>query len=697
MQEFVKYYDTLKSQDLSEITEHTLRPVLNELLTSIAKELNPNIKIIHEPKREGKFGAPDFKVFEADNIIGYVENKKIDESLDKVLKSEQIKKYKELSNNLLLTNYLEWFWIHNGEVQRRESLCSIADIENQHFQLNSDKAKVVKELITHYLSTPPQGIAEAKKLAESLAIRARLLKDFIFEELERQKLLEDQPKLKGLYHTFKDFIFSDLTTSEFSDAFAQTLIYGLFLAKLNADLQQVNLYNVSQFIPTSFQLIKELVDFLKELENPNYKEIRWIVEEVLTIMNTLDLRAIQANLSFSKSEDPSESLELFESSHKDPYIYFYEDFLAAYDKDLRKAKGVYYTPSAVVSFIVKSINEILRNDFNIKTGLADEKQVTVLDFATGTGTFLVEIFQVIFETISNSGKKNLLIKEHLLKNIYGFEYLIAPYTIAHLKLSQFLREQGYELTDGERIQVFLTNTLEPIDKQIKIPLLPALTKESRNAQEIKDKPILVITGNPPYSVSSSNKSSFIDNLMRKYKEGLQEKNIQSLSDDYIKFICFAHDKIEKAGRGVIAIITNNSYLSGSIHRKMRETLYKDFDKIYVLNLHGNSLRKEQGENVFDIRIGVSILFLVKLEKYQKEKQVFYFSTQAREILTRKDKFSFLSNNDLSTVRWLELKPQSPDFWFIEKDLSNQAEYNQFWSVTEIFKNYTSGVKTHRDK
>jgi len=698
MQEFIKYFDTIKSYDLSKITEHSLRPALNELLISIANELNPKIKVIHEHKREGKFGAPDFKIFENENIIGYVENKRIDEQLDKILKSDQIKKYIELSNNLLLTNYLEWIWIRNGEIQKRETLPKLSE----SFEL-SESYKTVKELICNYLSTAPQGISEPKKLAESLAVRAKLLKDFIDEELQRQEQLDEQPKLKGLYHTFKEFVFSDLTISEFADAFAQTLIYGLFLAKLNADTQQVNLYNVTQFIPTSFQLIRELVDFLKELENPDYRETRWIVEEVITVMNTLDLRAIQESLSFSKSKLP-ESFKLSGSStHKDPYVYFYEDFLAAYDKNLRKAKGVYYTPSPVVNFIVKSTNEILKTDFGIESGLADEKQVTILDFATGTGTFLIEILQQIFDNLKNSGKKELIIRDHILKNIYGFEYLIAPYTITHLKLSQFLKEHNYELSDKERFQVFLTNTLEPIDKQVRIPLLPALSKESKDAQEVKDKPILVITGNPPYSVSSSNKSNFIDNLMKKYKAGLNEKNIQSLSDDYIKFIRFAHNKIENIGQGVIAVITNNSYLSGSIHRRMRETLYNDFDKIYILNLHGNSLRKEQGENVFDIRVGVSILFLIKnlpkvsnLLEVENQKQIFYYSTQDNEIYKRDEKFDFLSHNDLTTVAWKEIKPQKPDFWFVEKNLSYEEEYNKFWSVTDIFKEYSCGVMFRKD-
>jgi len=696
MQEFIKYFDTIKSHDFNKITEHSLRPALNELLVSIANEFNPKIKIIHEHKREGKFGAPDFKIFETENIIGYIENKKIDEQLDKILKSDQIKKYKELSDNLLLTNYLEWIWIRNGEIQRRETLCFFSDFANKKSKLNLDNAKSVKNLITNYLSTAPQGISEPKKLAESLAIRARLLKDFIFEELQRQEQSDDQPRLKGLYHTFKDFVFSDLTVSEFSDAFSQTLTYGLFLAKLNADTKQVNLYNVSQFIPTSFQLIRELVDFIKELENPDYKEIRWIVEEIITIMNTLQLSVISEQLSFSKND--KSKLLTFNSqllTHKDPYVYFYEDFLAAYDKNLRKAKGVYYTPPPVVNFIVKSTNEILKKEFNIKNGLADEKRVTILDFATGTGTFLIEIFQNIFETVSNSGTKNLLIQEHLLKNIYGFEYLIAPYTITHLKLSQFLKEHNYELSDKERFQVFLTNTLEPIDKQIRIPLLPALSKESKDAQEVKDKPILVITGNPPYSITSSNKSEAILQLLKYYKEGLNERK-DTLNDDYIKFISFAHDKINKAGNGVLAIITNNSYLEGISHRKMRETLYNDFDKIYIINLHGNSLKNETDENVFDIRVGVCILIAIKLPKPLTNKEIYYFSTTANEITKRVDKYNYLLANDLTTLNFTKINPEKPDFWFVERDMSLNSTYSNFWKITDIFQLNNSGIQTGKD-
>lgn len=421
-------------------------------------------------------------------------------------------------------------------------LCFKNEIENKKANLDPSKVEAVEKLIKNFFSQTPKLIGDAKKLAEALAVRAKLLKEFLLDELNRQKTEHTEGRLYQLYETFKKFIFNDLTIDEFSDAFAQNLVYGLFLAKLNADTKKIDLNNAWDYIPSSFELIKELVDFLKELKRDEYRETKWIVEEVLTILNNLDLKSIQESLSFTPGKKRKDAGNWM--GDKDPYVYFYEDFLKAYDKKLRQAKGVYYTPPPVVNFIVRAIDDILVNTFGIKERLADRQKVTVLDFATGTGTFLVEVFQQILDKLpKQSGKKDLVIKQHLLKNIYGFEYLIAPYTIAHLKLSQFLKEKDYELATKERFQIYLTNTLEPVDKQIKIPLLPALTEESKQAQTIKDNSVLVITGNPPYSISSSNTHSFIIKLLEDYKKGLNERKV-NLDDDYIKFIRFAHKKME---------------------------------------------------------------------------------------------------------------------------------------------------------
>ncbi len=693
MTDFEQYFTSLQTHNIADITEHSHRSNLQKLLEGFA---DPNIKVLHEPKREGRFGSPDFKITHTESIIGYVENKKIDENLDKTLKSDQIKKYQSLSDNILLTNYIDWIWIKEGVVLKRESLCYLTDVENKKAKLDKSKAEAVKNLITSFFSQAPKQIADAKKLAAALAIRAKLLKDFLLDELKRQEIEHTEGRLYQLYETFKTHVFHELTVNEFSDAFAQNLVYGLFLAKLNADVNIVSLYNAKKYIPASFELIRELVNFLDELDNEEYRETRWIVEEVLTIMNNLDLRAIQEKLSFTKKRTDADNLII-----KDPYVYFYEDFLAAYDKKLRAAKGVYYTPPPVVNFIVRAIDDILADTFKIKDGLADRHKVTVLDFATGTGTFLLEVLQQIFDKLpKDSGKKDLIIKDHILKNLFGFEYLIAPYTIAHLKLSQFLKDNGYELKAKERLQVYLTNTLEPIPGQIKIPLLPALTEESKQAQKVKDKPILVITGNPPYSGHSKNNGDWINNKIQDYYfvdgKPLGEKNPKWLQDDYVKFIRFAQDKIEKAEEGIVGIITNHRFLTNPTFRGMRQSLMKTFDQIYFIDLHGSNKPKEfspdgsKDENVFDIEQGVAISIFIK--KKDLEKKVFHTDFWGSRI----NKYKRSLEDDIKNIVWEDVKATAPFYLFKLQNEELKNKYNQFHSLNDIFIKSSLGIFTHRD-
>lgn len=737
MSAFEKYFNSLQGHALDEITEHSHRNSLQQLLEAFAPS---KIKILHEPKREGKFGSPDFKITSTESIVGYVENKKIEDNLDKTLKTEQLKKYQALSDNILLTNYIEWVWIKDGKVNKREVLCFKSDIENKKAKLDPAKITVVEQLVKQFFSQAPKQIGDAKKLAEALAVRARLLKDFLHEELTRQEKEHTEGRLYQLYETFKKFVFHELTVNEFSDAFAQNLVYGLFLSKLNADTKKIDLNNAWDYIPSTFELIRELVDFLKELKRDEYRETKWIVEEILTILNNLDLRSIQDSLSFVSRKKRKDGDEWM--GDKDPYVYFYEDFLKAYDKKLRKAKGVYYTPPAVVNFIVRAIDDILVNTFGIKDGLADRNKVTVLDFATGTGTFLVEVLQQIFDKLpKGSGKKELYIKEHILKNIYGFEYLIAPYTIAHLKLSQFLKDNDYELKEKDRLQIFLTNTLEPIDVQEKIPFLPALTEESKNAQKVKDQPILVITGNPPYSGHSKNPSEVKVNLKKgqqypkKYrwnsttkkiepvfatakKDGvykiktfigeklmdyffvdgkpLGEKNPKWLQDDYVKFIRFAQDKMDKLEEGIVGIITNHRFLTNPTFRGMRQSLMRTFHQIYVIDLHGSNKPKEstpegeKDENVFDIEQGVAISVFIK--KKGLEKKIFHTDFWG----TREGKYKRSLEDDIKNIHWHAFQASMP-FYLLSPQTENvKKEYEKSWLIKEIFKLNSNGIVTKRD-
>jgi len=633
---FESYLLKLRETPLAEHTEHTGRAALETLLGQFAKDAHTGLRVQHEPKRERDKGAPDFKISRHGMILGYVEVKEIGTNLDRILKSDQIKRYRELSDNIILTDYLQWIWIDGAHVKAREALAFPTDLDARKIRIAPERAEAVGKLISAFFSEAPEGIGRAQQLALALATRSKLLREFLSEELIRQEREHQEERLFGLFQIFRDQVFHELTTADFADAFAQMLAYGLFLARLNSDEKQVTLRNAEEFIPGSFRLIRELVDFLSELEKDDYRDVRWVVEEVLSIVNGLDLPAIHEDLSFRarrainrkvRAADEEEH-RLFE---RDPFIYFYEDYLKAYDAKMRKSRGVYYTPPPIVNFIVRAVDDILKDSFGIREGLADSKRVTVLDFACGTGTFLLEVFQRIFDNIggADKGRADPIVREHILKNIYGFEYLIAPYTIAHLKLSQFLRDRGHPLKDDERLQVFLTNTLEPIEPQ-KNFLLPAISAEVEAAQAVKEKPILVILGNPPYSYESKNNGAFITTAINGYRfieqldDGgnprqvpLGEKNPRALSDDYVKFIRFAQLKLDAVDEGIVGIITNHSWLDNATCRGMRQSLMRTFDQILVIDLHGFAKKKERApdgskdENVFDIEQGVAISLFIK--------------------------------------------------------------------------------------
>ena len=696
------YFTAIQSLDAPEATEHTLRGALENLLNAIVADENPNVTVIHEPKRDKtRLGAPDFKIKLHESTVGYLETKPIGDNLDAVLQSAQIVKYKRLSGNLILTDYLEWIWLRDGAIIACETLCSPSDAGNRRARLDPNKAEKVAKLITGFLSVPPAKLGTANTLSRALAVRCHDLRDFLLEELERQEQEHQEGRLYGLYAVFKKEVFQELALKEFADAFAQTLGYGLFLAKLNAgETTAVTLLNAKRHIPTNFALLRELVDFLDELDQDEYRGIRWLVEEILSIMNTLDLTAIHEDLAFSKRSGrlppTTDDRHLFA---KDPYVYFYEDFLKAYDKDTRKGRGVYYTPPPVVNFIVRAVNDILKDTFGITGGLADRKRVTVLDFATGTGTFLLEILHHIFEA-TPEGTRSLIVKEHVLKNLYGFEYLIAPYTVAHLKLSQFLHDKGYAMQPGERLNVYLTNTLEPIAPQGNL-LLPALSREVKAAQAIKDKPVLVITGNPPYAGHSKNTGAWITDLIDTYKEvdgkPLGEKNSKWLQDDYVKFIRFAQWKMEQVEEGIVGIITNHSFLDNPTFRGMRQALMHTFNQVYVMDLHGNTKKKERtpeggrDENVFDIEQGVAISLLVK--KKGVPATVYHADLWGE----RNAKYRALLETAKDRVKWTELHPSSPFHLFIPQDEALREEYDRGWPVTEIFPVHSVGIVTARDR
>ena len=690
---FDRYLLALRQTPIGEKTEHTDRAALQSLLQAFAAA-SPNPAVVqHEPKRIVGKGAPDFKIARAGLILGYVENKHIGENLDSVLKSDQITRYKNLSQNIILTDYLCFVWIGKNGVQR-ERLCHATDLESPRFRPREDRVAAVSKLLEGFFSTAPERIGRAEQLALALAARSKLLRDYLGEELVRQEREHQEGRLFGLFQIFRDQVFHELTLKEFADAYAQMLAYGLFLARLNSDSKLVTLQNAREFVPTSFRLIRELVDFLAELEKDEYRDVRWVVEEVLSIVNNLNLASIHEDLSFRQRRAISRKVRAAdEEEHRlferDPFIYFYEDYLKAYDPAMRKGRGVYYTPPPIVNFIVRAVDDILKDSFGIPDGLADHRRVTVLDFACGTGTFLLEVFQRIFDNISgpDAGRADLIVREHILKNLFGFEYLIAPYTIAHLKLSQYLRDQGHPLHDDERLQVFLTNTLEPIAPQANL-LLPAISAEVEAAQKVKDRKILVIVGNPPYSGHSKNKGAWIAAEIGAYRHGFPElsKPAQGkwLQDDYVKFIRFAQIKMQQVEEGVVGIITNHSWIDNPTFKGMRKSLMGTFDQIYLFDLHGNAKKRERApdgsedQNVFDIEQGVAVTIFVK--NPHTEKGIWHLDLWGK----RMPKYHSLTKYALRTLDWAYLDPDEPDWLFKPGDKDMARGYREFWSIPDIF-------------
>jgi len=680
-----KIYEIIQRGDAREETYYsTLEKLLQEYSESSNKK---DIKITTLPKQT-EAGNPDYRVWDGkQHIVGYIEAKKPGSNLDDIEISEQLKRYNSTFPNLILTNFTEFRLYRDGRLMDKISLCRPFII----YQLDTippleNKEKFFKLLESFFSFSLPK-IYNAKTLAVELAKRTRFLKNEVIEEELREEENNKQGFILGFYEAFQEYLIKGLSQKDFADLYSQTITYGLFAAR-SRSIGEFNRKLAYDNIPQTIGILREVFEFISIGNLPIQME--WTIDDISEVLAVTDVKKILLQY-YHKGKG------------KDPVIHFYETFLAEYDPRTREGRGVYYTPEPVVSYIVRSLNSILKEHFNKTDGFAD-KSVTILDPAAGTLTFLADAAKLaIKEFISKYGEgaRESFIKEQILQNFYAFELMMAPYAIGHLKMSFLLEELGYKLKEDERFKLYLTNTLEMEElAKTNLPGMASLSKESHLADKVKkEQPILVVLGNPPYSVSSTNKSKFIEKEMAIYKEDVRdERNIQPLSDDYVKFIRFAHWKIDKSGKGIIGMITNNSYLSGLIHRGMRKKLLKSFDEIYILNLHGNARIGEKcsdgskDENVFDIMQGVSIALFIKNKEQETLGKVYYQDVYG----LRKNKYDFLDSNDIKTIKWKELKPSEPYYFFVKKDFSLQVHYDKFFPVSEIFNKFSSGVKTHRD-
>jgi len=620
-------------------TEHTHRPALKTLL----ENLDSTVTATNEPKHID-CGAPDYILRKGSVTVGYIEAKDIGKSLDETEKTDQLKRYRDSLTNLILTDYLEFRWYVDGECHLKARLGS--PTKGDRIKRDKDGVKAVAVLLDNFLSHKAEGVGTPKELARRMARQAHLIRNLIINAFR------NEPE-GGSLHTqlvaFRDNLIPDLSTEYFSDMYAQTIAYGLFAARCaHPGENSFTRQNAAYLLPKTNPFLRKLFN---TIAGPDLDErIAWLVDDLAQVLAQEDMEAVLKD--FGKH-----------SGKEDPVVHFYETFLKEYDEKIREMRGVYYTPEPVVSYIVRSIDYLLKTRFDKPQGLADDKTL-ILDPAVGTATFLYMVINEIHQANNAKGQQGLwndYVAGKLLPRIFGFELLMAPYAVAHLKLGLLLQETGYEFHSDQRLGIYLTNTLDEAIKHSETLFARWITEEANAAARVKkDEPIMVVLGNPPYSVSSANKGDYIEKLMERYKAKVRsERNIQPLSDDYIKFIRFAHDRIERTGYGIIGMITNHTYLSGLVHRGMREELAKSFSAIYILNLHGSSLVGEKtpngskDENVFDIMQGVAITIFVKEPDNHGLPKIYHADVWG----TREEKYKHLLESDVASISMIIYSPR----------------------------------------
>lgn len=712
------YIDNLDQRfRLGNATEHTFRGDLQQLLETLV----PGIRATNEPKRQS-CGAPDYILTKRDIPVGFIEAKDIgDKDLDGTKKTgnkEQFDRYKASLNNLIFTDYIHFHLYREGEFITKIAIAEITDKGIKPLPENFARFEnLIKDFCTHVGQT----IKSPKKLAEMMAGKARLLADIIGNALTSDEVNHDNSTLRDQKEAFKKILIHDITPRGFADVYAQTIAYGMFAARLHdSTMETFGRREAAELIPKSNPFLRKLFGYIA---GPDIDErIKWVVENLAEIFLACNVKEILKN--YGKA-----------TKMEDPIIHFYETFLSEYDPKLRKARGVWYTPQPVVNFIVRAVDDILKTEFDLPQGLADTSKTTIkvntqtedkrsatgykqveqevhkvqiLDPATGTGTFLAEVVKHIHQKFQGQqGIWSNYVESHLLPRLNGFELLMASYAMAHLKLDLLLTETGYKPTTNQRFRVYLTNSLEEHHKDTGTLFANWLSTEANEANHIKrDTPVMCVIGNPPYSGESANKGEWIMSLMEDYKkepggrEKLKERNPKWINDDYVKFLRYGQHFIEKNGSGVLAFINPHGFLDNPTFRGMRWNLLKTYDKIYTIDLHGNSKKKETAPdgsadiNVFDIQQGVSINVFIKTGKKKPNElgKVLHYDLYGRRDL----KYDFLNENSINSIDFNDIPSVAPMYFMVQKDFEAQIEYDKGFSISELFPLKNVGVVTSRD-
>ena len=697
--------------------EHSYRSALQILLKAL---LPKTYRIVNEPTRED-CGAPDFIILKGETPIAYLETKDLQDSdLDgKKKNKEQFDRYRASLDHIIFTDYLDFHLYENGEYV---DAVRLADIRGERIVLLEESIDKFLQIISHLANATPQRITSPSRLAKVMAGKARLLANVIEQALEKDK--EQTSELSTQMDVFREYLIHDLNEKTFADIYAQTIAYGLFSARLNDKTpEDFSRNEANELIPKSNPLLRRIFNDIAGYNVDS--RIAWIVDDLVAAFRVTDMARVMKGFKEGTQQT-------------DPLMHFYEDFLGEYDSKLKKSRGVYYTPQPVVDFIVRAVDDILKHDFNLPMGLADNSmidhevvneqyvkakkgmkeipktirkrmhRVQILDPATGTGTFLAAVIRRIYANMDGQrGAWNSYVEQHLLPRLNGFELMMASYTVAHLKLNMVLHETGYTPQSDQRLRVYLTNSLEEFNADTGTLFAAAISQEANDASRIKrDCPVMVMIGNPPYSGSSQNKGEWIMNKMEAYKKEpggiipLKERNPKWINDDYVKFIRLAQDYVEKNGEGIVAFINPHGYLDNPTFRGMRWKLLDTFNYIYTLDLHGNSNKKEtapdgsKDENVFDIMQGVSINIFVKTK--EKKNGLTGKVYHADLYGLRDSKYEFLQNATLNDVGFKSIMPEHPMYFFVPKDFGLQEEYDKGFKLDELFKVNAVAVVTAKD-
>jgi predicted helicase len=685
----------IKTTAQGDAREESYYGQLEKLLYAFAGSSGKTKTQVTTLPKKTEAGNPDFRVWDGkQNIVGYIEAKKPGENLDVIERSEQLKRYLKTFPNLILTDFYE-FRLYRKGVRIDKTFVARTLLAKKGIAPPIENEEKFNTLLAKFFSFSLPAVTTAAQLAKELAVRTRFLRDEVISvELEQQQ--KGKGELYGFYDTFKKYLIANLTEKDFADLFSQTITYGLFAARTRST-NGFNRKLAYDLIPKTIGILRNVFKFVSQGDLPQHMEV--MVDDIAEVLNAADVKNIlHQYYKAGKGEDP--------------IVHFYETFLTEYDPATREKRGVYYTPEPVVRYIVRGVHEILKTHFDLSDGLAS-KGITLLDPAAGTLTFPAEAIKLAVKEYSDKygeGGVNQLISGQILKNFYAFELMMAPYAIGHIKISFLLEELGYTMKDDERFKLYLTNTLDMEDlSQTQIPGLESLSDESHEAGRVKkNEPLLVIMGNPPYSGLSANINEWTEKLLKTNIDGTQsyyeidgakldEKKLW-LQNDYVKFLRLAQWKIHKAGKGIVGMITDNSYLDNPTFRGMRQSLMGTFNEMYFLNLHGNSNKKEvspdssKDENVFDIKQGTSIVLMIK-KPNTKDCHLYYQDLFG----DRESKYLWLDKHQLKKKDYRQLYPKYPWYFFIERNTKDIEHYTNWVKVNEIFPVNNVGIVTARDK